>query len=290
MAGQARTGRRYRRMDYHIVLGLALLSLIAVNLPADAQRSVSNAVRQSVLRPFIEIQLMVSRARAQAREYLTLRAQMDSALTFVASHRTLAEENRQFRGLLDLPDRSSGRLVPVSVTRSGTAGSASVFRIDKGSAEGIRRFDAVITDLGLLGQVQEVSTSSALAFDWSHSEFRVSAMTADGGAHGLVQAVRGGFREQDRLVLSGTAYLSSIEPGVEVLTSGRGGVFPRGIRIGWIAGVAGESEGWDISYYIAPAVYPGSATYAVVDIGLPDDASQPADTTADSLTVTNGSR
>ncbi|MYG80670.1 MAG: rod shape-determining protein MreC [Gemmatimonadetes bacterium] len=290
MVGQARARRRYRRTDFHIVLGLVLLSLISVNLPADAQRTVRGAVRQSVLRPFIEIQVMVTRARSQARNYLTVRAQLDTMLTLIASQRTLAEETRQLRGLLELEERSPSRLVPVTVTRSGTAGSASVFRIDKGSASGISRFDAVRTDLGLLGQVQEVNPHSALAIDWSHPEFRVAAMTADGQSHGLVEVVRGQYREQDRLVLSGTAYLSDLAPGVEVLTSGRGGPFPRGIRIGWIAGVAGASAGWDISYYVDPAVYPGTATYANVDIGLPDDTTRAAGEATDSLAAASGSR
>ena len=290
MAGQARSGRGYRRMDAHIVLSLVLLSLITVNLPGDLQRSVRTAVRQSVLRPFIEIQLIVTRARAQARDYRTVRTQMDSALILIASQRTLAEENRQLREILDLQERSINRHVPVSVTRSGTFGSASVFRLDKGSAAGIQRFNAVITDLGLLGQVQVVNPHSSLAFDWSHSDFRVSAMTADGRAYGLVEAVRGGFREQDRLVLSGTAYLSDLEPGVDVLTSGRGGTYPRGIRIGRIAQVAGASAGWDISYLIDPAVDPGTATYAAVVIELPEDTTRSPVETADSITVTNGSR
>lgn len=290
MAGQARSGRGYRRMDVHIVLGLVLLSLITVNLPSEVQRSVGAVMRQSVLRPFVEIQLIVTRARAQARDYRTVRTQMDSALILIASQRTLAEENRQLREILDLQGRSTNRLVPVSVTRSGTYGSASVFRLDKGSAAGIRRFDAVITDLGLLGQVQVVNPNSSLAFDWSHSDFRVSAMTADGRAHGLVEAVRGGFREQDRLVLSGTANLSDLESGVELLTSGRGGAYPRGIRIGRITEVAGASAGWDISYHIAPAVDPGAATYAAVVIELAEDSVRVPGGRADSLSVTDGSR
>ena len=176
--GRYRGGRLHRLIDYHIVLGLVLLSLIAANLPAESQRAVGHSIRQTVLRPFIEMQLMIARARAQSRDYLTVRAQMDTLLSFVASGRTLAEENRQLRGLLDLADRSPSRLVAVSVIRSGTSGSGSVFRVDAGAEDGVRPFDAVVTDLGLLGQVQEVQPNSALAFDWSHRDFGVSAMTA----------------------------------------------------------------------------------------------------------------
>ena len=271
MAGQARRGRRRRRRDIHLSLGLLLLSLIAVNLPVESQRAIGRGLRETVLRPFIEVQLLVVQARARARDYVTVRTQLDSALTFVASARTLAEENRQLRGILGVGDRSPSRLVSARVIRSGTSGSSSVFRLDAGAADGISAFDAVVTDLGLLGQVQEVGPNSAMGYDWSHPEFRVSAMTADGQAHGLVEAERGRFREQDRLVLRGTAYLSNLQSGTEVLTSGRGGAFPRGVRIGWVGEVAGTAAGWDISYYIVPAVYPGAATYAAVHAGIPAD-------------------
>ncbi len=292
MAGQAHGGRKQRRRDFHVVLGLLLLSLISINLPVESQRAIGNALRESVLRPFIEVQLMVARTRAQARDYLTVRAQLDSALTFVASGTTLAEENRQLRGLLDLKERFPSRLEAASVIRSGTSGSSSVFRLDAGANDGIRPFDAVVTDLGLLGQVQEVGPGSSMGYDWSHPDFRVSAMilTAEGQAHGLVEAERGQFREQDRLVLRGTAYLSNLERGAEVLTSGRGGAFPRGILIGWIGDVAGPSAGWDISYHVEPAVYPGAATYAAVHIGMPEDTLQAAADTANSPPVADGSR
>lgn len=289
MAGVAHDGGK-RRRDFHVVLGLVLLSLITVNLPVESQRAVGNALRESVLRPFIEVQLIVVRARARARDYLTVRAQLDSALTFVASATTLAEENRQLRGHLDLVERSPSRLMAASVIRSGTSGSSSVFRLDAGATDGIRAFDAVVTDLGLLGQVQEVGPESSMGYDWSHPDFRVSAMTADGQAHGLVEAARGQFREQDRLVLRGTAYLSNLQRGSEIVTSGRGGAYPRGIRIGRVADVAETSAGWDISYYIEPAVYPGTATYAAVHIGMPEDTLAAPAGAADTLDVAEGSR
>ena len=292
MAGQAHGGRQRRRRDFHVVISLVLLSLITINLPVESQRAIGNALRESILRPFVDLQLMVVRTRARANDYLTVRAQLDSALTFVASRTTLAEENRQLRGLLDLDDRLPSRLVATSVIRSGTIGSASVFRVDKGDDDGIRPFDAVVTDLGLLGQVQEVGSGSSMAIDWTHPDFRVSAMTVtpDGQAHGLVEAERGAFREQDRLVLRGTAYLSNLQQGAEVLTSGRGGAFPRGIRIGWVGEVAEASAGWDISYYVEPAVYPGTATYASVHIRLPGDTLPAPEAGADSLDVAGGSR
>ncbi|NIU05069.1 MAG: rod shape-determining protein MreC, partial [Gammaproteobacteria bacterium] len=44
--------------------------------------------------------------------------------------------------------------------------------------------------------------------------------------------------------LYGTPYQASLEPGTEVVTSGVGGVFPRGIPIGRVQELVGTEAGW----------------------------------------------
>ena len=264
MPGQPRERGEGRKRDFLLTAGVVLGSLIVLNLPPGSQRSMRLFLRETVLSPLLEINGAIARTRERALDFNVLRAQMDSVTALVAGRRTLAEENRQLREALALRERERRQVRAVTVIRTGTPGAESVFLLDAGSEEGIRAFNAVVTEAGLLGQVQEVFPGRAVAFDWSHRDFRASAMTPDGRAHGLVEAVRGGFREQDRLILRGTAYLSDLSPGEELLTSGRGGTFPRGIRIGWIAEPAEASAGWSRSYYVDPAVYPGAATHALV--------------------------
>ncbi|MCY3677014.1 MAG: rod shape-determining protein MreC [Gemmatimonadetes bacterium] len=268
MAGQSTRNRAGSKRDFPVIIGLVLTSLILLNLPESAQRSLAHSVRQMALSPFIEVNGMITRAEARARDFDVLRAQMDSLMALIARQRTLAEENRQLRGVLSLRQRMPSRFVAVTVVRAGTSGSESVFQIDAGEDLGIQPFNAVVTEGGLLGQVQVVFPGYALAYDWSHRDFRVSAMTVDGQEHGIVEVARGAFRAQDRLVLRGASFLSDLPDGVELLTSGRGGAFPRGIRIGHVSGVAETSAGWSKSYYVVPSVYPGEATHAVVDLGM----------------------
>ena len=262
-------------MDLLVAVGLVLGSLIVLNLPPGPQRAMRHLLRETVLGPFIEINGAIARTRERALGFDVLRTQMDSLVAPVAAQRTLAEENRQLRNLLELRDRRGRRARAVTVIRVGTAGSESAFHLDSGSDGGIGAFSAVVTEGGLLGQVQEVFSRYSVGYDWSHRDFRVAAMTPDARAHGLVEAVRGGFREQDRLVIRGTAYLSDLSPGDELVTSGRGGTFPRGIRIGWIAGPADASVGWSRSYYVEPAVHPGAVTHAVVYTGSETGATVP---------------
>jgi len=279
--GRPSDGRGTGKLDLLATLVLVLLSAILLNLPAASQHGIGYAIRSSVLRPFVALNGAVARAKARALNFEVLRVQTDSLLTWVASQRTLAEENRQLRGLLGLSGQTRDRLVAATVIRPGGSGAGSVFYLDAGRRDGVRRFDAVVTEAGLLGQVQDVRARRATAFDWSHPDFRVSAMTVDGQVHGLVEPARGQYREQDLLVLRGTAYLSDLERGDELVTSGRGGAFPRGIRIGWITAEADVSAGWSRSYYVEPTVYPGSVTYALVEVRDPE--APPAASAADSI-------
>ena len=117
--------------------------------------------------------------------------------------------------------------------------------------------------------IQEVQESSSLGMDWSHFQFRVSAMTQDGSIYGLVRSDPGGFREADRLLIDGIPFHQELSPGTVLVTSGLGGVYPRGIPLGKIASESESSVGWRRSYWVIPFVYPGEAVHVVVI--SPDD-------------------
>ena len=106
-----------------------------------------------------------------------------------------------------------------------------------------------------------------MGMDWTHPDFRASAMLLAGDSYGIVENRRGSFREEDRLVLTGGAYHESVADGTLVLTSGLGGVFPRGIPIGTIDGVAEVQAQWRKSYWLRPMVKPASVTHVLVEVG-----------------------
>lgn len=265
---------RSRRELWSAVLVVAL-SLVMAALPPGPQQRIAAALRASVLRPVIFVQESVALARVRSAQSAELQARVDSLVEVLSTRAVLAEENQRLRELLDLAERLGPSYRSASALRPGTRGSESMFVLDVGADAGVREGSPIVVKEGLVGVVREVRAGLAIAMDWTHPDFRASAMTLEGETYGIVEPRRGEFREEDRLLLTGVAFYTGLEEGARIVTSGLGGVYPRGIPLGRVEELA-ESEGrWRKSYWIRPAVQPGSVTHVLVSVA-PDQTAVPA--------------
>jgi rod shape-determining protein MreC len=252
------------RRELWLSLFFVLLSGVLLVLPSHAQEQVAGLFRVSVLAPFIHLQESLERTRLRAAEISELQERLDAAVAALAARQTLLSENARLRELLDLQERAGPGFQAASVVRSGTRGSESMFLLDVGRDHGVQVNDPVVSFEGLVGVIRDVRARSSVAMDWTHPDFRVSAMTVDGRAFGLVEPRQGAFREEDRLVLNGVPYYTTLEPGTAVVTSGRGSVYPRGILVGTVDSLAETEAGWRRGYWLIPAVLPAAVNHVLV--------------------------
>jgi rod shape-determining protein MreC len=258
--------RRGRRRDAALSAGIILLGLVLYALPEAYQRPVRETVRGTVMRPFLAGQVQVADRRSRMADITVIRSQRDSLAAVAAAQATLAEENRRLRALLGLVDRTGDAFIPTDLLRLGVGAAESTFMIAAGSEQSVRVGSPVIAPEGLLGMVREVQATRAHAIDWTHPDFRVSAMTAEGDAYGQIEPRRGRYREEDLLALTGAPFHTDIQPGRRIVSSGRGGVYPRGILIGTVIGIEEADTGWRKSYLVRPAVRPEAVSQVLVGI------------------------
>ena len=292
--------RKHRWREAGLAAVFLVVALFLLFLPRDYQTPIRQVIRGSVLQPFIWAQTELVAGGMRSVDVGELRAERDSLLAVVAAQASLAEENRRLRQLLGLRGRASENFVPAELVRVGTRGGESSFLLGVGREDGVVVGSPVIASGGLLGVVWEVTESTAQAIDWTHPDFRASAMTADGQAYGIVESRRGQYREEDQMALVGAPFHIDVEPGTRVVTSGRGGVYPRGILLGSVVGIEEADTGWRKSYLVRPAVRPEAVTHVLVGVptedGLEDlsplwtgvNPTAPAGGTMDTTTALGG--
>jgi rod shape-determining protein MreC len=258
-----RFASRWDTLTFVACVGLAL---VARALPEAAQEAASAAVRRTLLAPFLLLEQQTGRLRAAYAQADSFLAERDSAAMRAIGAEALSEENRRLRELLALKTRLPDDAVAATILRQATPTRGLTVILSKGGRDGIRVLSPVVTPRGLLGVVRSVDPRTSVAVLWTHPDFRVSAMTPDGSVFGLVRP-RGGDPDIMTMLLEGVPYRDTIPAGTPLLTSGFGGVYPRGIPIGTVESMLGEQEGLARSYVVRAAAHPASTTHVIVLVG-----------------------
>jgi rod shape-determining protein MreC len=264
-----RFASRWDTLAFVACVGLAL---VARALPERVQEAVAAGVRRTLLAPFLQVERQTSQLRAAYRESEAFLAERDSAALRAIRAEGLAEENRRLRELLALRTRLSDAGVSAAVLRQATPTRGLTVLLSKGTKDGILPLSPVLSPRGLLGVVRSVDPTTSVAVLWTHPDFRVSAMTPDGSVFGMVRP-RGGNPDTMTMLLEGVPYRDTIPAGTPLLTSGFGGVYPRGIPIGTVVAVLDEQAGLARSYVVRAAAHPASTNHVIVLVRRLTDAS-----------------
>lgn len=254
-----------------------LAGLFLYLIPTGPQQNIASGIRLTLLRPFVGVRSAVSAVRSRSREAGMLRAQVDSLRAWVANNAPAIEENRRLRVLMGLAPLVERSYRAASVHRPGNLGSQSMIVLDLGFEQGVRGLSPIITADGLAGRVLEAHPSLSIGMDWSHPDFRASVMSEDGELYGIVGPEPVTFGGAERLILTGIPYFDVLADGTLMVTSGRGGVYPRGVPVGRVGGLAEIDEGWHRSYWVYPTVHPASVTHALVGVSHAPEPGSEAD-------------
>jgi rod shape-determining protein MreC len=145
----------------------------------------------------------------------------------------IARENDQLRNLLGWQRQSPWRLKLANVVMRDPANWWRTVQIDLGSRDGLRENLPVITSAGLVGRVSSVSLTRAQIVLIGDPNCRVSA-TVENAARDMGVIVASGPVDTSLVDLTYLASSANLKPGQSVVTSGLGGVFPKGIPIGQV--------------------------------------------------------
>ncbi|HEX9279443.1 MAG TPA: rod shape-determining protein MreC [Gemmatimonadales bacterium] len=252
------------RADTLVFLGCLGLSLAAMSLPPAWRDPVASVMRQTILAPFLELQRESELLRTSRSRFDAITAQRDSTALAATFLPELRAENQRLRSLLGLGQRLGSGYVPAEVLHQAAPTDPLALVVSAGRLQGVRPLAAVVSPEGLIGLVSTVDARTSIVVTWANLEFRASAMAADGSVYGIVAPHGTEGPGVWLLELQGVPYRQMVPQGTPIFTSGLGGVFPRGIPLGTVVGVAGETEGWERTYLVRPAVHPSAVTHVMI--------------------------
>ena len=158
-------------------------------------------------------------------------------------------------------------MIPCDAVSRNISGWWSSVRIGKGTVDGIDGNRAVISPDGLVGKTVEVSKHTAEVLLVSDPACRVSAKIARINSFGLVRGAGANLKGHPKARMDFLNKDALVRVGDEVVTSGlsgAGGVFPKGVHIGYIENVHKDDSGLFQYAEIAPRATVGLLDYVFV--------------------------
>jgi rod shape-determining protein MreC len=185
-----------------------------------------------------------------------LRKERDEYRNALIEERQAADENARLRGLLGIDERLSldeqGPVTARVYGRSPTVLS-STLTVNKGSKDGIREDQPVVSGAGLVGRVDTVSRSSAVILLITDSDSGVSAKVQESGSFGIVKTAVGDPNDLRLEYLARQA--REVRRDYSVVTSGSTSSrdeshFPPGIPIGRVTDVDEDAADVRVRPYV----------------------------------------
>ena len=187
------------------------------------------------------------------RELADLRAQVAELEEQVRQGQEASRENEQLRDLLGLQaKRRDFVFESARVSAHSTSNWESTLTLSKGSSAGVAAGDCVVTEAGVLvGVITQVGLNWCTVSTIINTDIELGGLVARTYAAGILE---GDFAlmNEGKLKLSYLPDDAQLVSGDEVLTSGKGDVYPSGLVVGQVESVFTDPSGMSRYAVILP--------------------------------------
>jgi rod shape-determining protein MreC len=259
-----------------------LLSFFLMTLQVRHEASVVTFTRQVVLftvSPFLKVTTgLLQGTRNVWRDYVDLRRLREEIKRLHGEVATLRRridqleeqtlETQRLQRLLAMRQTSQAEFLSARVVGKDATNWFKTIVLDRGSGEGVRRNQPVLAPDGLVGRVVEVTPTSAKVQLLTDPVSSVGGLVQRTRVTGIVSGNLGAGARVRYLPL-----LGDVVVGDEVVTSGMGGVFPKGIPVGRVIAVERRSGALFQEASLQPAVDLGRLEEVMILTGLQTSTS-----------------
>ena len=223
---------------------VVLLVLIALNLPNQTAAQVKLAF-SSLFLPLFGVagsaQSLAEKAgntvvprRVLLSQLEQLRAENQQLRFQAVQTQEALRENNRLRQALAFPKNPAWKLKPARVVGRDPSNWWRTLQISVGSRDGVQADLPVLSADGLVGRISSVSLSHSQVILVGDPNCRVSALIQETRENGIIGLSASGALDPMLVDMTYLSRNSVLKPGQTVVTSGLGGIFPKGIKIGEI--------------------------------------------------------
>ncbi len=252
------------RRSYLALLGTIILSLVLYfALPAGVSLKVKS-LATGLFSPMLEMSAAVhhwwnvSRQEVQSRTTLLqenhelrerLALQMQDRLRLTE----LEDENRRLRDMAGFRQAAGPRLTPAHITGRDPSNWWKTVLLDVGSDQGVGENCAVVTTAGLVGKTVSVTRTGSRVLLIVDPNCKVAALIQETRDPGIVEGIFEGVGSTPACRMDFIGRDAKVLANQTVITSGLGGVYPKGIRIGALEPAVLNESGLYKSARLKPA-------------------------------------
>lgn len=157
--------------------------------------------------------------------------------------------NQRLRKFLSFQNTRTIKTVSAEVIGKDPSPWFKTIIIDKGRADGIQKGFPIVVPEGIAGQVMAVSAHYAKVLLIIDRNSAIDALVQRSRARGIIRG-----RSAESCSLNYVLRKNDVRVGDEVVSSGIDGVYPKGLRIGYISSVIRRNSGMFQTVDITPSV------------------------------------
>lgn len=224
-------------------------------------KSFSNAISDRVA---LVIDLFVN-SEEYVEENRKLREQVADLNNRLIDYEDIKSENEDLRKFIGIKEENEDFVLspPCTIISRVANDPYGTFVIDRGSNDGIKLYDPVVTSEGLVGVITEVANSYATVRTLLHTDLSVGGLCVESRDTGIIEgSLNYAASGQCKMI-----YLDKnhkIKAGDLIITSGNSGQFPQGYIIGYVTETGIEESGLTAYAVIEPAVNPNKINSVMV--------------------------
>jgi rod shape-determining protein MreC len=253
--------RKYRTLWVSLFLLLMALAVISSHRREPGSLSPFERVIYGIGRPF---QWALSTGLQQARgvwegyiglvnvqrDNRRLQMRIREMEQRITDYEEVRASNERLAALLDFQRTANIPVVAAQVIGEDPSGWFHSLIIDKGLAQGVHRGMPVVAPEGLVGHIIECADRTSKVLLIIDRNSSVAVMIQRSRTRGVME----GLGRGDACTLKYVARTETVLEGDRVITSGLGGIYPKGLLVGNVVSVSREGYGLFQRVEVAPLV------------------------------------